>query len=94
MTKIRINDLARELEVKSKAILDMLLEVGITEKKTHSSSVEVDEAEKIRKYFMSKSSSASSRERSAPAARSRGTIMSAASSSLDRISTSAGGGGM
>ena len=67
MTKIRINDLARELEVKSKAILDMLLEVGITEKKTHSSSVEVDEAEKIRKYFMSRSSSASSRERSAPA---------------------------
>jgi translation initiation factor IF-2 len=43
--KIRINDLARELEVKSKAILDVLEEVGITEKKTHSSSVEPDEAE-------------------------------------------------
>ncbi|HEV2963911.1 MAG TPA: translation initiation factor IF-2, partial [Candidatus Angelobacter sp.] len=66
MTKIRINDLARELEVKSKAILDILLEVGVTEKKTHSSSVEVDEAEKIRRYFTTKSSSAVSREKTAP----------------------------
>ena len=62
--KIRINDLARELEVKSKAILDVLEEVGITEKKTHSSSVEPDEAEKLRKHFAAKSSS-SSRERTA-----------------------------
>ena len=43
--KIRINDLARELEVKSKAILDVLTKVGVTEKKTHSSSIEEDEAE-------------------------------------------------
>jgi translation initiation factor IF-2 len=49
--KIRINDLARELEVKSKEILDVLIKVGVTEKKTHSSSVEEDEAEKVRKYF-------------------------------------------
>ncbi len=49
--KIRINDLARELEVKSKQILDVLIKVGVTEKKTHSSSVEEDEAEKVRKYF-------------------------------------------
>jgi len=49
--KIRINDLARELEVKSKAILDVLEDVGITEKKTHSSSLEADEAEKVRKHF-------------------------------------------
>jgi len=41
--KIRINDLARELEVKSKSILDVLLKVGVTEKKTHSSSIEEDE---------------------------------------------------
>ena len=33
MSKIRINDLARELEVKSKSILDVLPEVGVTEKK-------------------------------------------------------------
>ena len=51
MSKIRINDLARELEVKSKAILDVLTEVGITEKKTHSSSVEEHEAEKVRAHF-------------------------------------------
>ena len=48
MQKIRINDLARELEVKSKAILDALVKVGVTEKKTHSSSIEVDEAERVK----------------------------------------------
>jgi translation initiation factor IF-2 len=48
MSKIRINDLARELEVKSKAILDVLPEVGVTEKKTHSSSLEEHEADKVR----------------------------------------------
>jgi translation initiation factor IF-2 len=64
--KIRINDLARELEVKSKAILDVLLEVGITEKKTHSSSVEADEAEKIKRHFTNKSSSVASREKTTP----------------------------
>ena len=51
MSKIRINDLARELEVKSKAILDVLSEVGVTEKKTHSSSLEDFEAEKVRAHF-------------------------------------------
>ena len=45
MSKVRINDLARELEVKSKAILDVLPVVGVTEKKTHSSSLEDHEAE-------------------------------------------------
>ena len=51
MSKVRINDLARELEVKSKAILDVLSQVGVTEKKTHSSSIEADEAERVRKHF-------------------------------------------
>jgi len=51
MSKIRINDLARELEVKSKMILDVLEEVGVTEKKTHSSSLEEHEAEKVRGHF-------------------------------------------
>ena len=51
MGKIRINDLARDLEVKSKSILDALAEVGVTEKKTHSSSLEDHEAEKVRNYF-------------------------------------------
>jgi translation initiation factor IF-2 len=51
MSKIRINDLARELEVKSKAILDVLPEIGVTEKKTHSSSLEEHEAEKVRAHL-------------------------------------------
>jgi translation initiation factor IF-2 len=51
MSKVRINDLARELEVKSKPILDALKAVGVTETKTHSSSIEEDEAEKVRAYF-------------------------------------------
>ncbi|HEV2401977.1 MAG TPA: translation initiation factor IF-2 [Candidatus Sulfotelmatobacter sp.] len=51
MSKVRINDLARELEVKSKAILDALPQVGVTEKKTHSSSIEDHEAEKVRAYI-------------------------------------------
>jgi len=40
MVKIRINELARELEVKPNVILDMLPELGVTEKKTHSSSID------------------------------------------------------
>ncbi|WP_263368929.1 translation initiation factor IF-2 [Edaphobacter bradus] len=59
MSKVRINDLARELEVKSKSILDALTAVGVTEKKTHSSSIEADEAEKVRSYLTGGSRSAS-----------------------------------
>ena len=44
MVKIRINELARELEVKPNVILDMLPELGVTEKKTHSSSIDEDVA--------------------------------------------------
>src|SRR5579875_17606 len=51
MSKVRINDLARELEVKSRSILDALTAVGVTEPKTHSSSIEADEAEKVRTYL-------------------------------------------
>jgi translation initiation factor IF-2 len=51
MGKVRINDLARELEVKSKAVLDALPKVGVTEKKTHSSSIEEHEAEKVRLHI-------------------------------------------
>ncbi|HUJ95391.1 MAG TPA: translation initiation factor IF-2 [Terriglobales bacterium] len=60
MSKIRINDLARELEVKSKAILDVLEAVGVTEKKTHSSSLEEHEAEKVRVHFRASGESQSS----------------------------------
>ncbi len=50
MSKVRINDLARELEVKSRPILDALEAIGVTGK-THSSSIEADQAEKVREYF-------------------------------------------
>lgn len=48
MGTIRINELARELEVKSKAILDCLVELGVTEKKSHSSALEDELAERVR----------------------------------------------
>jgi translation initiation factor IF-2 len=70
MSKVRINDLARELEVKSRSILDALTAVGVTESKTHSSSIEADEAEKVRGYFSgqrSGTSAAKSRSEAKPA---------------------------
>ncbi len=59
MSKIRINDLARELEVKSREILDSLTTVGVTEKKTHSSSLEDFEADLVRKHLRGRSDAAS-----------------------------------
>jgi hypothetical protein len=38
--QIKINDLARECEIKSAEILKLLPQLGITEKKTHSSSID------------------------------------------------------
>ncbi len=61
MSKVRINDLARELEVKSRSILDALTAVGVTETKTHSSSIEADEAEKVRGYFKNRRGGGSNR---------------------------------
>src|SRR6202795_2817522 len=49
MSKIRINELARQLEVPSHSILEMLPELGVTEKKTHSSSTDEPIAELVRK---------------------------------------------
>src|ERR1700758_857413 len=69
MSKIRINDLARELEVKSKAILDVLTEVGVTEKKTHSSSLEDHEAEKVRAHFRATAEAQAATSRSARSTR-------------------------
>ncbi len=57
-TTIRINELARELEVKASSILELLPDTGVTEKKTHSSSVEVEAAEKIRELIRNESKSA------------------------------------
>src|SRR3954469_11741774 len=44
MKKIRINELARELEVKPGVIIELLPELGVEEKKTHSSSIDEDVA--------------------------------------------------
>ncbi len=49
--QIRINELARELEIKAKVLIEYLPEIGISEKKTHSSSLEHDQAEKVRQHF-------------------------------------------
>ncbi len=49
--QIRINELARELEVKAKAIIDYLPDAGVTEKKTHSSSIDVEAAVRVREHF-------------------------------------------
>src|SRR5262245_21443289 len=51
MKKIRINELARELEVNAHEILDRLPELGVTEKKTHSSSIDEDVALKLRRLY-------------------------------------------
>ncbi|MGH9400794.1 MAG: translation initiation factor IF-2 [Terriglobia bacterium] len=49
--KIRINDLARELEIKSRSLLDYLHEIGHEDKKSHSSAIESDVADKVREHF-------------------------------------------
>src|ERR1035438_3566855 len=51
MNKIRINELARALEGKAHEILDRLPELGVTEKKTHSSSIDEDVAIKLRRLL-------------------------------------------
>jgi translation initiation factor IF-2 len=53
MSKIRINDLARELEIKSKAVLDYLQEIDVTDKRSHSSALDDDLAERVRQHFRS-----------------------------------------
>ena len=50
--QIRINELARELEIKAKVLIEYLPEIGVTEKKTHSSSLDLDHAELVRKHFL------------------------------------------
>src|SRR5215472_3871666 len=49
MSKIRINELARQLEIPSHTLIEMLPELGVTEKKTHSSSIDESVAELVRK---------------------------------------------
>jgi len=58
MSKIRINELARQLEVKSREVIDKLHELGIAEKVTHSSSIDEDMADKLRRYYAGDTSAA------------------------------------
>ncbi|HXW16413.1 MAG TPA: translation initiation factor IF-2 N-terminal domain-containing protein, partial [Terriglobia bacterium] len=51
MGKIRINELARELEVKSNVVIEYLAELGIPDKKSHSSALDDDLADKVRRHF-------------------------------------------
>ncbi len=50
--QVRINELARELEIKAKVLIEYLPEIGVTEKKTHSSSIDKSHAELVRKHFL------------------------------------------
>ncbi|PYT54177.1 MAG: translation initiation factor IF-2 [Acidobacteria bacterium] len=68
MNQVRINELARELEVKAKAIIDLLSEYGVTEKKTHSSSIPADVAEKVRKRIQGAAEAEAQAEAQAEAA--------------------------
>ena len=63
--QVRINELARELEVKAKAIIDLLPGYGVTEKKTHSSSIPADVAEKVRKNLQGQSDAEAAADASA-----------------------------
>src|SRR5450432_139593 len=58
MSKIRINELARQLEVKSREVIEKLQELGIAEKVTHSSSIDDDMADRLRRYYAGDASSA------------------------------------
>lgn len=48
---IRINELCRELGIKAKVVIEYLPQIGITEKKTYSSSISNQAAQKIRQHF-------------------------------------------
>ena len=50
MGNIRINVLARELEIKSHLILEYLTELGVG-KKSHSSALDDELADKVREHF-------------------------------------------
>jgi hypothetical protein len=48
---VRINDLCRELGVKAKILIELLPIYGVTEKKTHSSSIPAHVADRLREHF-------------------------------------------
>ena len=54
MGLIRINELARELEVKSPVLIEYLVELGITDKKKYSHALDDEVADKVRDHFKRK----------------------------------------
>ena len=48
---VRINELARELEIKCSVLLEYLPRLGVTEKKSHSGSIDAEHAELVRAHF-------------------------------------------
>ncbi|MGA2986318.1 MAG: translation initiation factor IF-2 [Terriglobia bacterium] len=68
MGKIRINELARELEVKSHVVLEYLAGLGIPDKKSHSSALDDDLADKVRGHFRPNGEFAAEKREEAPAA--------------------------
>src|SRR5208282_3710747 len=68
MGKIRINELARELEVKSNVVLEYLAELGIPDKKSHSSALDDDLADKVRAHFRADGEPATEKVEEVPAA--------------------------
>ena len=65
--QIRINELARELEIKAKVLIDYLPEIGVSEKKTHSSSLDIEHAELVRKHFRDQAAAEAAAEAEAAA---------------------------
>ena len=80
--QIRINELARELEIKAKVLIDYLPEIGVTEKKTHSSSLDLDHAELVRRHFLglaaAEAAAEAEKEAKVKAAKAKPTTRSAA----------------
>ncbi len=68
MGKIRINELARELEVKSNVVIEYLAGLGIPDKKSHSSALDDDLADKVRAHFRADGESAAETGEEAPGA--------------------------
>lgn len=52
MSRIRIYELAKELGLENKALLDLCIQLGMTDKKSHSNSLTDEEAEKIRRFVI------------------------------------------
>src|SRR6516225_3279038 len=75
-SQVRINELARELEVKAKAIIDLLPGFGVAEKKTHSSSIPADVAEKVKRHLqgVADAESAAEAERAAKEAAAKAVL--------------------